>query len=82
MIYVIGKVNSPGRLVLKTNINVLQAIATAGGLNTFAKRNKIYIFRETEAKTDILRFEYDDVIEGKNLEQNIALKRGDVLVVP
>ena len=82
LIYVIGKVNHPGRFVLNTNVNVLQALATAGGLNSFAKRNKIKIFRETNGKTHILSFEYDNVTEGENLEQNVMLERGDVVVVP
>jgi polysaccharide export outer membrane protein len=82
LIYVIGKVNASGQFALNTNMNVLQAIAMAGGLNTFAKRDKIKIFREAKEKTDIFHFEYDEVIEGKNLEQNIRLERGDVVVVP
>jgi len=82
LIYVIGKVNHPGRFVLNTNVNVLQALAMAGGLNAFAKRNKIKIFRETGGKTDMFPFEYDPVSEGENLEQNVRLERGDVVVVP
>ena len=82
LIYVIGKVNHPGRFALNTNVNVLQVLAMAGGLNTFAKRNKIKIFRETNGKTDIFQFEYDKVTDGENLGQNIRLKRGDIVVVP
>ena len=82
LIYVIGKVNNPGRFDLKSNINVLQALTMAGGLNTFAKRNKIKILRKTKDKNLIFTFEYDDVMEGKNLEQNIELRRGDIVVVP
>ena len=82
LIYVIGKVNRSGRYALNTNINVLQALTMAGGLNTFAKRNKIKIFREDSGKTDIFQFKYDEVTEGEKLEQNIELKRGDVVVVP
>lgn len=82
LVYVIGKVNRPGRLTLNTNINVLQALTMAGGLNPFAKRNKIKIFRKENGKTHIFPFEYDDVTEGENLEQNIDLKRGDIVVVP
>ena len=82
LIYVIGKVNNPDRFALNTNVNVLQALTMAGGLNPFAKRNKIKIFRKTKDKNLILTFEYDDVMEGKNLEQNIRLKRGDIVVVP
>ena len=82
LIYVIGRVNNPGRFALNTNIKVLQALTMAGGLTPFANRNKIKIFRDENGKTDIFRFEYDDVTEGENLEQNIVLKRGDVVFVP
>jgi len=82
LIYVIGKVNTPGRFELNRNIDVLQALTMAGGLNAFAKRNKIKIFRKAKGKTEIFHFEYDDVTDGEKLEQNIMLDRGDVVVVP
>ena len=82
LIYVIGRVNSPGRFLLNTNVNVLQALATAGGLNVFAKRSKIKIFRQEGGTTKIYTFNYDQVSSGEELEQNIVLKRGDVIVVP
>lgn len=80
--YVIGKVNTPGRFVMSSNIDVLQALATAGGLNIFANRNKIKIFRQGKNETAIFPFEYDKVVDGKHLKENIKLKRGDVVVVP
>jgi polysaccharide export outer membrane protein len=82
IIYVIGKVNSPGRFNLNVDINVLQALATAGGLQIYARRNKIRIFREENGKTKIYPFDYDEVLDGKNLEQNILLVKGDVVVIP
>jgi len=84
LIYVIGRVNvqQAGRMALNSNVNVLQALAMAGGLNPFAKRDKIKIFRKEGAKTVIYPFNYDDVTEGKHLEQNIEVKRGDIIVVP
>lgn len=82
IIYVVGKVNAPGRFIMNSNVDVLQAIATAGGLNIFAKRSKIKVFREGKNETTIFPFEYDEVVDGKRLGQNIRLKRGDVVVVP
>jgi polysaccharide export outer membrane protein len=60
----------------------MQALATAGGLNPFAKRSRITIFRHEGEKTSLFKFDYDDVANGKSLEKNIQLKRGDVIVVP
>jgi polysaccharide export outer membrane protein len=82
MVYVIGRVQNPGRFTLNTNIDVLQALAMAGGLNPFAEKGNIKIFRETKDGKKIFEFDYDDVSSGKKLEQNIKLKRGDVIVVP
>jgi len=82
LIYVIGRVNQPGRVILNTNVDVLQALSIAGGLNPFAKRSQIKVFRKEGGKTTILRFNYDEVTDGEKLEQNVILKRGDVVVVP
>lgn len=82
LVYVIGRVNNPGRQILNTNATVLQVLAAAGGLNPFARRSRIKIIRQTENITQVFRFDYDDVADGSNLEQNIILKRGDVIVVP
>lgn len=82
LIYVIGRVNAPGKFVIYSNVNVLQALSMAGGLNAFAKRDKIKIFREEDGQTKIFNFRYDDVVDGNMLEQNIKLQRGDVLVAP
>jgi polysaccharide biosynthesis/export protein len=82
LVYVIGRVNQPGRFVLNTDVNVLQALAMAGGLNPFAKRGDIKIFREAGGGTRVMFFDYDTVADGKDPKQNIRLMRGDVIVVP
>ncbi|HUI66723.1 MAG TPA: polysaccharide biosynthesis/export family protein [Nitrospirota bacterium] len=82
VIYVIGKVNNPGRFFMVVDVDVLQALATAGGLNAFAKGTKIRILRHGKNETTIFPFDYDEVVNGKHLEQNIHLRRGDVVVVP
>lgn len=82
LIYVIGRVNAPGRFIMNTNVDVLQTLATAGGLNIYAKRGRIKIFRHENNETIIFPFDYDSVVDGKRLEQNIRLKRGDVVVIP
>jgi polysaccharide export outer membrane protein len=82
VVYVIGRVNKPGRFVLNANIDVMQALAMAGGLTPFAEQGNVKIFRETKGRKRIFRFDYDDVAKGVRLEQNIKLKRGDLIVVP
>jgi len=80
--YVIGKVNSPGEFDINLETNVMQILSKAGGLTPFASGGNINILRQQENKIVKIPFDYGDVEKGKNLEQNIILTGGDVVVVP
>jgi polysaccharide export outer membrane protein len=80
--YVIGKVNNPGEFPIDMETNVMQILSKAGGLNPFASRGSIKILRQTSNKIVKIPFDYGQVEKGKNLEQNIILRTGDVIVVP
>jgi polysaccharide export outer membrane protein len=81
-IYIIGKVNQPNRYLISSRVNVLQALSMAGGLSPFAKRDKIRIFHQHAGRTTIFPFDYDKVSEGRMLDENITMERGDIIVVP
>jgi len=80
--YVVGKVAKPGMYNVSKPLTVLQALALAGGPVVFAKEDSISILRNHGKETLRLPFNYEDIKKGRNLEQNILLERGDVLVVP
>ena len=80
--YVIGKVNKPGEFPIFMDTHVMKILAMAGGLNPFASKGNIIILRQEKGKTIEIPFDYGDVEDGDKLEQNIVLKRGDVVVVP
>jgi polysaccharide export outer membrane protein len=79
---VLGRVNTPGRFVLNTNVNVLQALAIAGGFTPFAVKSKVKIIRYEGENTRVFKFDYDNVVKKETPEMNFSLKRGDVIVVP
>jgi polysaccharide export outer membrane protein len=81
-IYVTGKVNSPSSFMVEKPITVLQALSLAGGFAEFADEGGIKIVRAYGDNYVYLDFNYKDVIKGKNTEQNIFLRSGDVVVVP
>jgi polysaccharide export outer membrane protein len=81
-VYVIGQVAKPGTYEMNPRINVLQALSLAGGTTAFAALNDIIIIRGNGRDQRVLRFAYDDIKRGRNLEQNIELANGDVVVVP
>ena len=83
IVYMIGRVNASGARAINAKTNVLQGLAMASGLTPFAESDEIRIFRtEDDGSTTIFEFNFEEVSRGRNLEQNIFLKRGDVIVVP
>lgn len=80
--YVIGKVNNPGEFRIGLETTIMQILAMAEGLNPFASESNIHILRRQKNVTVKIPFNYKEVEKGKNLKQNIALQRGDVVVVP
>jgi polysaccharide export outer membrane protein len=82
-IYVLGKVNRPGEFPFSKPLDVMQAIALAGGMTPFAAANDIRILRRlpSGAQTAV-SFRYGAVERGEDLSQNIILQSGDTVVVP
>ncbi len=81
-IYVIGKVNKPGEFQLGQYTDVMQALSLAGGLTPFGREGSIKVLRRINGEQTTFPFDYGDVLKGKSLEQNIVLKRGDIVMVP
>ena len=81
-VYVVGRVNKPGEYVIGHYTDVLQALSLAGGLTPFAAENDIKVMRRVRGEQYALPFRYGDVRKGRDLEQNIILQRGDVVMVP
>lgn len=80
--YVVGRVNRPGEQISPRPIDVMQALALAGGTTTFAALNDIKILRRENGVETSIPFRYGRVQKGKSLKENIILKSGDVVVVP
>jgi polysaccharide export outer membrane protein len=80
-IYVLGEVTRPGELKLNSYTDVLQAISMAGGFTIYANRSTIHIIRKEGDKKIKFSFNYNEVVAGKNLNQNITLRPGDIIIV-
>jgi polysaccharide biosynthesis/export protein len=81
-IYVSGAARKEGPLPYTYGMTVMQALSEAGGLNDYAKRKRIYILRQDNGQTYRLDFNYDSVVKGQSMEQNIVLLPGDTIVIP
>ena len=69
---------------MNPRINVLQALSLAGGGTPFAKLNDIIVIRGAGGggQQRVIPFNFGQVSSGKNVDQNIMLESGDVVLVP
>ena len=73
-----GEVNRTGTFPLVVPVTILEALSNAGGFREFANTKKITVLRNGK----ILKFNYKDVVKGKNMDQNVLIQDGDYIVVP
>jgi len=81
-VYVIGQVKSPGEFTMYKRLDVMQVLSLAGGLTAFASANDIKVLRRDSKGSKAIEIEYGELEDGDELDKNILLKSGDVIVVP
>jgi len=80
--YVIGQVKNPGEFPITLETRMMQILSMAKGLTPFAAERDIHILRYQGKQVKKIGFDYKEILKGNNLEQDIILQRGDVIVVP
>jgi polysaccharide export outer membrane protein len=81
-IYLVGKVTKPGEYPLQKNMTVVQAISLAGGLGEWADGSNIRLIRKIKGVEKTFRVDYDAIVFGKDLAQNVQLEPDDTIFVP
>ena len=81
-IFITGEVLRPGPFVMEQRLNLMQAIAVAGGFSPFAAKQRIQLRRKIDGVESLYVFNYNDFFSGTNFENNINLRPGDVIIVP
>jgi polysaccharide biosynthesis/export protein len=76
--FINGEIIKPGAYPLLIPTTVLEALVNAGGFRDFADKKGIIVLRGSTR----FKFNYQDVIRGKKMEQNILLQPGDQIIVP
>jgi polysaccharide biosynthesis/export protein len=79
---ILGQVVRPGSYVIANSPTVLDAIALAGGFRDFARQKSIYVLRQNPTGESRIPFNYKEVIQGKNMSQNVKLHPCDTIIVP
>ena len=82
VVYITGEINRPGKLMLRSNTTILQAIILAGGFTQYASPNKILLLRRVGGIDTRKQIHYKNIVSGKSPEEDILLQRGDTIIVP
>jgi polysaccharide export outer membrane protein len=80
-VYVVGEVSRPGTFQLGSGMTVLQALAEAGGFLEHANKGDVVVVRSVNGDEKRFKFNYKDVVRGRNTQQNIKLLPGDTILV-
>jgi polysaccharide biosynthesis/export protein len=78
-IKVIGQVVHPGAIPYREGMTVIDAVLAVGGLGQFAAGNRSRIVRGEVGRQTQLRVK---LMNSGDMSQNVAVKPGDVIVVP
>lgn len=79
---VIGQVRRPQAVAYRDGMTVMDLVLAVGGMVEFAAGNRSKIVRKDGAKQIEIRIRLADLVNDGDLKQNVALRPGDVLVVP
>lgn len=85
LVFVLGEVGRPGAVPIEDGraLDILQALALAGGPGPFAATHRIQIRRKDRDGGDaLIIFDYDRVLDGDVPILSVPLADGDVVVVP
>jgi polysaccharide export outer membrane protein len=78
-VFVTGEVSKSGPVPIHGPLNIVQAIAMAGGFNEWANKKDVRILRQGPNGMQTIHFNYQDAINGG--AKPVYLKAGDTIVV-
>lgn len=76
---VVGQVKNAGAFNMDVGSNILQALASAGGLSDYASEDRIFVLRRTLPQR--VRFTFAELRNGDKSSIGFGLQGGDVVVV-
>jgi len=79
---VLGQVGKPGQYDLRYDMTITQAVAVAGGFSPTAKTQLLYYHPISSTTMEVKRLNIKDVLNGKNVNEEVHLSPGDMIFVP
>ncbi len=80
--FILGEIGRPGRYEMQEPVDLLQALALAGGPSVFAAKSRIQLRRKDSDAQSLYLFNYESIEDGLTPATSIELRNGDVIVIP
>ncbi len=77
-----GQVGKPGEYELRHETTLAEAIAMAGGFAPTAKTQVFFFHRVSSDWLEVKKFNVNDLLHGKNVNEVPRLASGDMIIVP
>lgn len=81
-IRVVGQAAQPQALSYRDGMTLLDVMIAVGGLSEFAAGNRAKIVRRRDGEELSIRVRVDDLLNQGDMDQNIRMLPGDVLIIP
>jgi len=79
---VVGQAARPQSIPYRANMTVLDVVIAVGGLAEFAAGNRAVLVREVDGKQTRTTVRLRDLLEDGDISANMAMRPGDVLIIP
>lgn len=81
-IRVVGQAAEPQALSFRNGMTLLDVMIEVGGLSEFAAGNRAKVVRRVNGEASEIRVRVDDLLNDGDMQQNIRMMPGDVLIIP
>ena len=79
---VVGQAAQPQALSYRNGMTLLDVMIEVGGLSEFASGNKAKIVRRENGQETTIKVRINDLLNKGDMEQNVRMMPGDVLIIP
>ena len=81
-IRVVGQAANPQALPYRDGMTLLDVMIAVGGLGEFAAGNRAKLIRKVDGKQTEIKVRVDDLLNDGDISQNVAVRPGDVVIIP
>jgi polysaccharide export outer membrane protein len=79
---IVGEATDPQAIPYQANMTVLDVMIAVHGLTKFAAGNRAKLIRSINGKQAVIPVRINDLIKDGDIDANVAVQPGDVLIIP